>query len=210
MARVTGPLQSQEAHGSFANLLTFAGQLGRTIVKRKSSPTGDPTPKQESIRLSFLFMQQAFGRDLTDADRLSWAQEADQRAMTEHNRFSQMNLTALAAANGPRQNRNINTTDLGPTFTIAYTPNGGAGITDHHIGINAPNQAWLAEIRQEIDTGVSNRHAPIVHIFLITSPGSQNWHQENLAAGNYRNIITYYRKSRPETFTRTVRVTTVT
>jgi len=54
MAKLTGPLFSNSAHGSIGQMVTMLKQRGQQISKRHSKPTGTTSPKQTNRRTRFL------------------------------------------------------------------------------------------------------------------------------------------------------------
>lgn len=201
MARVSGPLLSIAASGTFADLLTFATQLGRTVAKKKGSPTGEPTLLQRSTRIAFLFFQQSFLRDLTQADRDTWLPTAAANLYSSHNAFSAKNMACLNRNQGPQQTPFINTTDVAPTFTTLYSCSGGAGTIQHDFDVLAPNDGWCAVARRDFNPPIDATHAPIVRISLLTAAGPQTFIDHNVPPGNYRMLTKIFRKNRPQSFT---------
>jgi hypothetical protein len=94
MAKVTAPLHSLTAHGSIGHTLTMLRQLGANIAKKKSKPTGPPTPAQIAQRAAY----QAAVADwnaLTPEQKLTWKTAADARAITPFNAY--MSAALLSA-----------------------------------------------------------------------------------------------------------------
>jgi hypothetical protein len=53
MAKVTGPLMSQSASGSYGGVLVFGTNMGRHVVRSKVTPANPRTAGQQRVRLSF-------------------------------------------------------------------------------------------------------------------------------------------------------------
>lgn len=77
MARTTGPLHSETASGTLANMLTFSNWKGRSYVKQAVIPTDPKSKDQVSRREIFKFLSHAWGDTLDATDRASWQPAGD-------------------------------------------------------------------------------------------------------------------------------------
>jgi len=75
MAKLTGPLLSQEAHGSLSKILTFSRRKSGSQVRDYNKPTGTPSPSQRAKRRITEFLV-AQWQNMTAAEKDAWAASA--------------------------------------------------------------------------------------------------------------------------------------
>jgi hypothetical protein len=97
MAKTIGPLYSATAHGTVGQLLTLLHQQGRGIAKKKSQPTGAPSPTQVARRAVYASAVAAW-RALSAPEKLAWSAIGGTRRITGYNAYLS---DALAAAPAP-------------------------------------------------------------------------------------------------------------
>lgn len=94
MARLTGPLFSLTARGSFANTTTFEMVKGFPIAKVKTSPRKTDTKPQLDQRALFTFLSNLWQND-TIAWQGYWNESLSRKALPGRNNFLAKNLHSL-------------------------------------------------------------------------------------------------------------------
>jgi len=92
MAKISGPLFSQSAHGSIGAQLNYQRQVSGQIVRRHSAPTGAPSAIQTQRRAHYSAGIAAW-HSLTPAEKTAWAQIGLTSAITGYNAFLSAWLT---------------------------------------------------------------------------------------------------------------------
>lgn len=171
MARVTGPLGSQQASGTVANLLTYATTNGRQYVKRKSQPTDARTPDQLTARLVLAFLAQSWKNAVTDADKATWAALAAQTNVTLPNAFTAENLRRQTQFAAPTQNLGLVGTSVAADWTTApqgtVLPN-AIRVNWNILNLNDLWGLWTAKLPFP---GFPDETTPLSALTLITATG---------------------------------------
>ncbi len=71
MVKLTGPMMSIDASGTFAKSIVFSKWRGRNYARRHAVPANPNSPAQRGFRALFKFITQAYD-GLTDAQKLLW------------------------------------------------------------------------------------------------------------------------------------------
>lgn len=75
MVKIKGPLLSQDAHGTVANLLTYSRRKSGQQVRKTNQPLADPSAKQIGHRRLVFFIICQW-RTMSDADKATWTTNA--------------------------------------------------------------------------------------------------------------------------------------
>jgi hypothetical protein len=144
MVKLTGPLQSLEAAGSIANLLTFQKTLQGTMVKLKSTPPAAKSDLQIGLRAMTKGLVN-YWHLITDARQATWQTLADEGHLTRYQAFLGYNMSRWRQCLTPSQT--YPATNLGGlSQQIVTAPVGGKGTITHQITLTrmSPRQRKLA------------------------------------------------------------------
>ena len=91
MARVSGPLHSDTASGTFAKSMTFSHWKGRPYVRECVTPSNPRFPKQVGVRAMMGFLAKAWAT-IGASPKASWLEAATARGISAFNEFVGQNL----------------------------------------------------------------------------------------------------------------------
>jgi hypothetical protein len=157
MARVTGPLMSVSASGTFAKTLVFSHWKGRPYCRERVIPDNPRSAKQEGIRAMMGFLAQIW-TVIKNASASSWVELAASKVISTFNAFVGENLNSwqnfvsptkvypAAAASTPLSLTSQGLTGGIGMVTILLTPAGATAIWGYMIfrdivAITAPSWA---------------------------------------------------------------------
>jgi hypothetical protein len=139
MARVTGPLMSVSASGTFAKTMVFSIWKGRAYVRERVIPNNPKTAMQTGVRSMMSFLAQAWAA-IKVASGSSWETLAASKVVSTFNAFIGENLNSwqefvsptksfpAAAASTPLTVTTMTLTGGAGLCTIELTPSGATGI----------------------------------------------------------------------------------
>jgi len=91
MAKVTGPLMSISASGTFGGTLVFAEWNGRAYVRERVIPTNPRSAMQTGIRSMWRFLSK-FWDEIASGVQDTWASIADPQQISNFNAYMQYNM----------------------------------------------------------------------------------------------------------------------
>lgn len=102
MAVLRGPLLSQEAHGSFSDLLTFQSLRQKPLVRKKPVPSNPRSPLQISVRTVTGFLSQEW-RHLPSSTFPNWSAQAQTADLSPFNFYVRYNAQRWNLTKYPSQ-----------------------------------------------------------------------------------------------------------
>ncbi len=100
MVKLTGPLQSADARGSFGPSTVFSSWKGRSYAKTKTIPTNPRSPMQVSTRAMMAFLSNAW-KTLTVPQQTTWNSIAAQAKLPPYNQFISSGLARWSEFHAP-------------------------------------------------------------------------------------------------------------
>ncbi len=125
MARVTGPLMSIDASGTYGKSLVFAKWKGRNYVREHVKPSNPKTAKQIGVRSMLAFLAMSWN-GLASLAKGTWTELAAQSSISPFNAFISANLKRWQNFAAPTQANPAAEASTGLTITT-QTLTGGAG-----------------------------------------------------------------------------------
>jgi len=116
MVRVTAPAMSLAASGSLGKALVFSSWKGRAYVRERVIPSNPKSGGQVGVRSMFKFLAQIWN-GLSDANKATWEDRADDMVVSTFNAFMAYNQTRW---------RNFQTPSKEDPATDVGTPPGAA------------------------------------------------------------------------------------
>ena len=183
MARVTGPLMSVDASGTYAKTLVYSKWKGRNYVRELVIPLNPKSAKQTGVRAMMSFLAQAWAA-ISAPDKATWAIKAAQKTISEFNAYVGENLARWQNFSGP--------TDADPAaeastpLTIsAHQYTGGVGQVSLSVtasGTTALRGIALFRSTAEITT---TDWTQCIKILEVATAGPHVYVDTPLAAGTY-------------------------
>jgi hypothetical protein len=139
MAKVTGPLMSIAASGTFGGTLVFSIWNGRAYVRERVIPTNPKSSMQTGVRSMWKFLSK-FWTSIASNTKLTWATIAESQQISNFNAFMQYNMNRwqnffaptqgnpAAEASTPLTVTTQTLTGAAGYATIAITPSGSTSI----------------------------------------------------------------------------------
>lgn len=185
MARVTGPLMSVSASGTFAKTLVFSIWKGRAYVRERVIPANPRSAKQTGIRSMMSFLAQIW-TTIKVVSEASWVELAASKVVSTFNAFIGENLnswqnfvppTASYPAAGDSTPLTVSTQGLTGgvgMITCVITPSGatdiwGIMIFRDTVEIVAPSWANCIAVL------VANGATPITHVDTPLAAGTYHY-----------------------------------
>jgi len=100
MARITGPLHSDDASGRFAGSLVFAKWKGRNYVRQLVTPENPKSAAQSGVRSMMKWLSKRW-ITVSAPSKLTWDDLAEAAQISAFNAFVGHNLTRWQANDGP-------------------------------------------------------------------------------------------------------------
>jgi hypothetical protein len=185
MARVTGPLMSVSASGTFAKTMVFSIWKGRPYVRERVIPDNPREPKQLGVRALFSFLSQIW-TTIKVASGASWEDLAASKVISTFNAFMGENMSSwqnfvTPTASYPAANASAGLTEttMGLTgglgmVTVVLTPSGATSIWGHLIfrgtaEITAPS--WANCIAAVVANGAN----AVTYVDTPLEPGTYHY-----------------------------------
>ena len=140
MARVTGPLMSVDASGTYAGTLTFSKWKGRNYVRQRVVPLNPKTAKQTGTRAMMSFISQIW-YGLTTGNKATWQDLADTKIISTFNAFVSECLTRWQNVKTPTKEFPAAEASAGLTVTT-QTLTGGIGCATITITPSGATSIW--------------------------------------------------------------------
>lgn len=166
MARTIGPAMSFDASGQLGGAIVFSKWKGRNYIRSLVIPANPQTGKQVSVRSMLRFLTQEWS-GLTDANKATWKEDADQRSISPFNAYVSENQSRWANFRAPTKaypaaENNITTTPGTPTAQ------GGTRMATVTIPITSAGNGWGVMIFRSQQTGFSTSFENLVHVGKIS------------------------------------------
>lgn len=184
MVKVHGPMMSLDATGTLGKAVTFAKWKGRNYVRERVIPSNPKSGGQVGRRAMFTFLSQAWNA-LSDADKATWQDLADQLVALPFNAYVAFNMqrwhnfATPTQASPPTETRYASDRSLTAAVweenriklsTAAATPSEQWGIVYFAKLGGAVTPAVGNAIIVELDQDVANRDT------FWTPPQVGTWH----------------------------------
>ena len=140
MARVTGPLMSIDASGTFGKALTFAKWKGRNYVRERVIPNNPKSAKQTGIRAMMSFLAQIW-YGLSAPSKATWDDLATTKAISAFNAMVSENLQRWQQVKAPTSDFPAAEASVPLTITT-LTTTGGVGSVAVSITPSGATNIW--------------------------------------------------------------------
>jgi len=183
MARVQGPLFSQDASGTVAGTLTYSKWKGRNYVRNRVDPANPKTAKQTGVRAMMQFLAQTWATIAAEV-QATWVELADSRQISAFNAFVSNNLSRWQNFLGPSQANPAAETST-PLTISAHTYTGGSKQVT--LSLTASGNTALQGIAIFRDTAeiTTTDWTKCIHIIQCTTAGPHVFVDSPLDAGTY-------------------------
>jgi len=186
MARLIGPLFSQQARGTFGGVLNFQHTQGRSTVRRKPETANPNTLPQINSRAIHRFLTAAWnGPRITQADKDAWALVATRTVTSAFQAFLTTNLNRYAHALGPTLAPPPASADTPATYTGAWSATGGVGQITITTTINTLNDGWGTMLHGDHSATVTITNKNLLAIGRTAAAGLQTFIIPNVPPGTY-------------------------
>lgn len=189
MARVSGPLMSVGASGTFAKTLTYATWKGRAYVRQRVIPANPKTALQTGIRAMFAYVA-ALWQSLGAPAKATWDAEATAKGISPFNAYASKNMTDWQQSLAPIQQA-TDARDTGAALELNCLPTGEAGYASLAIASTAGAGAnAIGVIVCRSATEITEMTWDKVIAVLPFSPGTGlDFTDSPLAAGTYHYAV---------------------
>lgn len=183
MARVSGPLMSMEASGTYGKTLTFGKWKGRPYVRERVDPSNPKTASQTGVRVMMKFLARAWAA-LTAGNKTTWDALAASRSISAFNAYVSANLTRWQEFKGPTEANPAAATLAAPAIA-SQTLTGDVGSITVAATVASGTGVWGFAIFRSSAAIVSTNWNNCVGI--ISNPGgtSLSFVDSPLTAGTY-------------------------
>lgn len=183
MARVTGPLHSDDASGTYAGTLTFSKWKGRGYVRQCVTPSNPKSAKQQGVRSMLKFLAQAWAA-LGASPKASWVADAAAKSISAFNEYCSANLGRWQGVDGPTQTNPAAEAST-PLTVTTQTLTGGLGQVTVEVTPSGATDAWaIAIFRSTAEITVPN-WTNCVAVVLADGANKVTYVDTPLVAGTY-------------------------
>lgn len=187
MARTTGPLGSQAASGTLADLLTFGTTKGRGIVRLKPRQKTTRTPLQLSNRAMLRWLTTRWAVDLSDAQRATWLELAAARTVSPFNAYVRFNLDRWARQQAPSKSHPATEADLAGAFFGTQTPQVSGHQVTWRMLPGALNQNWGVMFHRSLITGFTPSRETLIGASLCQTSSVKRYVESDVPSGTWFN-----------------------
>jgi hypothetical protein len=183
MARVTGPLHSDTASGTFAKSLVFSVWKGRPYVRERVIPNNPRSDMQTCTRAMMAFLSNAW-YGLTGGAKATWDLAAAALSISPFNAYVKENLQEWAMNQTPTQASPAGKAHAATTVGIPTLTGGEGNVSIAGTVTSATNQWGLVICRSPSAIGAAFNRSKVVAVIPITTT---NWTfvDAGLAPGTY-------------------------
>jgi hypothetical protein len=183
MVKLTGPMMSIDASGTFADTLTFSKWKGRNYARQRVIPENPKSAMQLGVRAMMRFLATEW-TNLIAGEQDDYDAEAATRNISAYNAYISQNLNRWQMSMGPSKNypaeeasEELTVTTLTTTggeghVTVTATPSGGTAI-------------WGIAIYRDIAEITSPSWANCVHVIPADGANAVTWVDSPLLADTY-------------------------
>ena len=155
MAKVTGPLMSISASGTFAKTLVYSRWKGRPYVRERVIPDNPRSALQTGVRSLWKFLSK-YWESISAPNKLTWAELATAQEITNFNAYMQYNMDRWQLFGSPTQANPAAETSTALTVTT-QTLTGHAGYATVEITPSGSTDIWgLAIFRSTAEITTPN------------------------------------------------------
>jgi hypothetical protein len=185
MARITGPLMSVDASGTYGKALTFGKWKGRNYVRERVIPANPRTAAQLGVRAMLGYLSRLWGT-LVAPDKASWNADATARQITPFNAFVSANMQRWLLNEAPVSEKDTVATG-GALDCGVITATGGAGFATLSIADNGASDMDATDIAIFRSAGAITaiNWNQCVAIIPTAGGGPTVWTDSPLTAGTY-------------------------
>lgn len=182
MARVTGPLHSDTASGTFAKSMTFATWKGRPYVRERVIPANPKSAMQTGIRAMMSFLATQWKAKVLPK-WTGWTDDAVARGISTYNAFVSFNLLRWQLFKGPTQEYPAVETANAITTTQVVT--GGAGFATVENTPSGAGDNWGIIIMRDTAEITAANWNLVVAVIEADAANEVSYVDTPLAAGTY-------------------------
>lgn len=183
MARVTGPLHSDSASGSFAKAMVFSHWKGVAYVRELVTPNNPKSALQTGIRAMLGWLANAWSGLLDAADKASWDADAAALGISPFNAFVKASMKLWDDSDTFFAKKGDTPADCALTITT-LTTTGNAGYVDVSITPSGEGASGLIVWRDTAEITDTSR-AKVVKVINADGTNAVTFVDSDLAAGTY-------------------------
>lgn len=186
MARLTGPLHSDDARGSIKGGVTYSGWRGRAYARATVTPRNPKSAKQLGVRGMMSFLAASWAA-IKVASAASWQGLADAGIFSTYNAYVQHNLNRWQNFLAPTASYPAAGSST-PNTVTTQTPTGGAGQVNISLEWSTNADDWGVAILRDTSAITTPDWTKVIDVVAPTSAGKLTYVDSPLTAGTY-----YYR-----------------
>lgn len=183
MARVQGPLHSDQANGTFAGSLTFARWKGRDYVRQRVDPANPKSALQTGVRSMMSWLSKRWA-SVSAPNKATWDAIAESLQISAFNAFIRGNMDRWDDSDAPSDATPA--AEAGTAVTITtFTTTGDAGYVDVSITPSGgADHVGFIVYRDTAEITAPSR-ATVVKVIDSDGANAVNFVDSDLAAGTY-------------------------
>lgn len=185
MARATGPLGSQAAHGSLAGVLTYSNWKGRNTVRLISRPRDPRSGLQIGTRAMAKFITEQWTPRLSQAQKDTWLELAAADQLAAINAYQAFNLTRWGINRFPSKTPAVNDTGGGSVPRTGLTAIGGVGQATVNWNTSIPGSVWGTKIHRGTSNTFTSTRDNVVGVINEQDNGAHSFTEKNVPPGTW-------------------------
>jgi hypothetical protein len=183
MARVSGPLHSDTASGTFAKSLTYSTWKGRPYVRECVTPMNPKSAKQTGVRAMMSFLSQIW-LGLSALNKATWDDLAAAKAISSFNAFVSECLSRWQLIKGPTEAYPAAEAST-PLTVTTQTLTGAAGYATVAITPSGSTNIWALAIFRSTAEITAPSWANCVAVIPANGASLVSYVDSPLDAGTY-------------------------
>lgn len=183
MAKVTGPLMSVAASGTFAKTLVFSIWKGRAYVRERVIPANPKSAMQLGVRAMMGFLAQAWA-GLVAGEKDDYDAGALSKSISAFNEFLSQNLSAWQQFVTPSKNWPAENAAT-PLTVTTQTLTGGAGLCTIELTPSGATAIWGLLIFRDTSEITAPSWANCIAAIAADGANPVTYVNTPLAAGTY-------------------------
>jgi hypothetical protein len=183
--KLTGPMMSIDASGSFGGVLVASKWKGRNYMRQLVKPSNPKSPGQVANRSMMKFLSQNWAA-LDDGTKAAWETMAEISKVSPFNAYTKFNMDRWSNWLNPTQ-----TPVFTPTTTDFVTTNwtATAGVRQATLALNFTDDSgetlWGAEIHRSTTTGFTPDKSSCIAVVKLDSGVESPYVDSPLLPGTY-------------------------
>lgn len=184
--KVTGPMMSIDASGTFAGTLTASKWKGRNYFRKHAIPSNPKSAAQTAFRAMFKFLGSQWSQ-LDTAAQQTWATMADNAAVSPFNSYQGYNQSRWRNFNAPTQSLPAESGET-PATVSAMTATAGVRQITLDITLTTLTTNWglivfrketsaPSNIQTEVIAVIAATTSPIVFVDRDLTPGTAYYYE---------------------------------